>query len=285
MNRVQQAEPEIREDLRGRIEVFDQSIRSFENRLRAVERRLSLETQPVQRAERLFSSDSTDINIEGNSGSFATNSSFFPKRSSIAPESSIPANSYLSSTSPLILERNIPNFGLDAVIPSTEVSDTSVTAMESSSEASLPGYKIVNVNQLFSNVSESLRALQAALSDLSDYVHNDLRLEVDKLDIELKNLKDREEKTNGNLNEIFLRIDTIENQNRLTFGSIRIPLEISGIIGSSVLFLTGFLVWSGRWDIIRSPFFPLGLAILMAGAVFIKFYMVNRKKRSFGNRE
>ena len=30
MNRLHQAEPEIREDLQGRIEVFDQSIRSFE---------------------------------------------------------------------------------------------------------------------------------------------------------------------------------------------------------------------------------------------------------------
>jgi hypothetical protein len=126
--------------------------------------------------------------------------------------------------------------------------------------------------------------LQAALSDLSDYAHNDLKSEIDKLDIEIKNLKDKEEKTNEYLKGIELRVDTIENQNRLTFGSIRIPLEISGIIGSSVLFLTGFLVWSGRWDIIRSPFFPLGLAVLMAGAVFVKFYMVNRKKRLLGNR-
>lgn len=285
MNRVQQAEPEIREDLQGRIEVFDQSIRSFENRLRAVERRLSLETQPVQRAERLFSSDFNDSNTEENSGSNAANSSYFSKRSSIAPEPSIPANSYLTSTVPLFLERNIPNFELDSVIPSTEVPDASVIVMESSSEASLPGYKIVNVNQLFSSVSESLRALQVALSDLSYYVHNDLKLEVEKLDIEIKNFKDIEEKTNENLKGIGQRVDTIEDQNKLTFGSIRIPLEISGITGALVLFLTGLLVWSGRWDIIRSPFFPLGLAVLMAGTVFIKFYMVNRKKRLFGNRE
>ena len=284
MNRVQQADPEIREDLQGRIEVFDQSIRSFENRLRAVERRLSLETQPVQQAERLFSSNFTDYNIEENSGSIAANSSFFPKRSSIAPESSIPANSYLTGTVPSLSERNTPNFELDAVIPSTEASDISAIAMDSSSEASLPGYKIVNVNQLFSSISESLHALQAALSDLSDYAHNDLKSEIEKLDVEIKNLKDKEEKTNEYLKGIELRVDTIENQNRLTFGSIRIPLEISGIIGSSVLFLTGFLVWSGRWDIIRSPFFPLGLAVLMAGAVFFKFYMVNRKKKLLGNR-
>ena len=284
MNRVQQADPEIREDLQGRIEVFDQSIRSFEKRLRAVERRLSLETQPVQQAERLFSSNFKDYNIEENSGSVAANSSFFPKRSSIAPESSIPANSYLTGTVPSLSERNTPNFELDAVIPSTEASDISAIAMDSSSEASLPGYKIVNVNQLFSSISESLHALQAALSDLSDYAHNDLKSEIEKLDVEIKNLKDKEEKTNEYLKGIELRVDTIENQNRLTFGSIRIPLEISGIIGSSVLFLTGFLVWSGRWDIIRSPFFPLGLAVLMAGAVFVKFYMVNRKKRLLGNR-
>ncbi len=53
MNKIQQAEPEIREDLQGRIEVFDQSIRSFEKRLRAVERRLSLETPLPQQAGRI----------------------------------------------------------------------------------------------------------------------------------------------------------------------------------------------------------------------------------------
>jgi hypothetical protein len=285
LNKVQQTEPEVREDLQGRIEVFDQSIRSFEKRLRAVERRLSLETPPSQQAGRVFSGNFSDTYIEENAGAIAAGSPFLPQRPSVAPESSIPENSYLSGSIPSLSEGNIPNFALSAVIPSAEVSNASMISMDSSSEASLTGYKIVNINHLFSSLSEGFRSLQSALSELSNFAHNDLKSEIGKLDIELKSLKEREEKTNEYLKGIELRIETIENQNRLTFGSIRIPLEISGIIGSSVLLLTGFLVWSGRWDIIRSPYFPIGLAVLMAGAVIIKFFMVNSRKKSLVDKE
>ncbi len=112
-----------------------------------------------------------------------------------------------------------------------------------------------------------------------------MKSEIEKLNIEMKSLKDQEEKTNEYLKKLESRIETVENQNRFTFGSIRIPLEISGIVGSSVLFLTGFLVWSGRWDIIRSPYFSIGLAVLMAGAVIIKFFIANSKKQSLTNEE
>lgn len=98
--------------------------------------------------------------------------------------------------------------------------------------------------------------------------------------MEMQSLKDQESTTSEYVKKFEFRIEIIENQNRFTLGSIRIPLEISGIVGSSVFFLTGFLVWSGRWDVIRSPYFSTGLAVLMAGAVFIKFYMVNCKKKS-----
>ncbi len=192
MIKVQQAEPEIREDLQGRIEVFDQSIRSFEKRLRAVERRLSLENPPLQQAERVFSSTFSDIHTEENAGAIAAGSPFLPQRPSIAPESSIPENSYLSGSVPSLSEGNIPNFALSAVIPSAKVSNASMISMDSSSEASLTGYKIVNINHLFSSLSESLRSLQAELSELSNFAHNDLKSEIEKLDIELKILKDRE---------------------------------------------------------------------------------------------
>ena len=285
MNKVQQTEPEIREDLQGRIEVFDQSIRSFEKRLRAVERRLSLENPSLQQTERVFSANFSDIHLEEEAGAIAAGSPFLPQRPSIAPESSIPENSYLSGSVLSLSEGSIPNFALSAVIPSAKVSNASMISMYSFSETSLNGYKIVNINHLFSSISESLRSLQASLSELSNFAHNDLKSEIEKLDIELRILKDREEKTNKYLKGIELRIESIENQNRLTFGSIRIPLEISGIVGSSVLFLTGFLVWSGRWDIIRSPYFPIGLSVLMAGAVIIKFIVVNSRRKSLADKE
>lgn len=279
MNKVQQTEPEIREDLQGRIEVFDQSIRSFEKRLRAIERRLSLEISPSQQDRRIFSSNFSDIHTEVNAGAITGGSSFLPQRPSVTPEYSFPENSYLPSSIPALSEGSIPNFALSAVIPSTGVSNASMISVDNSSEASLPGYKIMNINHLFSNLSESLRALQAALSELSDFAHNGLRSEIEGLGLEMKNLKDQEAKTNEYIKKLESRIETFENQNRLTFGSLKIPLEISGIVGSSVLFLTGLLVWSGRWDIIRSPFFPIGLAILMALAVLSKFYSANYKKQ------
>ena len=114
MNKVQQTEPEIREDLQGRIEVFDQSIRSFEKRLRAVERRLSLETPPSQQAGRVFLSNYSDIHTEENAGAIAAGSSFLPQRPSIAPETAFPENSYLPGSIPLLSEGNIPSFALKA---------------------------------------------------------------------------------------------------------------------------------------------------------------------------
>jgi hypothetical protein len=103
---------------------------------------------------------------------------------------------------------------------------------------------------------------------------------MERLDLEIQNLRAQEIVEAEYIKNLQSRIEVLENQNRLTFGSLKIPLEISGIAGSSILFLTGFLVWSGRWDILRSPYFSTGLAVLMAGVVFMKFYMVNRKKKT-----
>ena len=136
---------------------------------------------------------------------------------------------------------------------------------------------------LFSSLSENIRSLQASVSELSNFAHTDLKSKIEKLDMEMQSLKDQESTTSEYVKKLESRIEIIENQNHFTLGSIRIPLEISGIVGSSVLFLTGFLVWSGRWDVIRSPYFSTGLAVLMAGVVFIKFYMVNCKKKSIAD--
>ncbi len=280
MNKLHQAEPEIREDLQGRIEVFDQSVRSFEKRLRAVERRLSLETPPALQAGRVFSGNFSGPFPEENAGSVAAGSSVFPQRSSVSPESSVPGNSFLSDLVPSISEGDISSFALSAVLPSGETSNLSMTSVDNSSEVSGTGYKIRSINDVFSSISESLRSLQVAVSELSNFAHNNLESEIEKLNLEIRNLKAQENTKNAYIKELESRIEIIENQNRLTLGSMKIPFEVSGVAGSSVLFLTGFLVWSGRWDVIRSPYFSTGLAVLMAGAVLMKFYLVNRKKKS-----
>jgi hypothetical protein len=279
LNKLHQAEPEVREDLQGRIEIFDQSIRSFEKRLRAVERRLSMEAPPGLQAGRLFSGNFSGLFPEENAGSIAAGSSIFPQVRSVSPESSIHGNSFLSDLIPSVSEGNVSTFTSSAALPAGEASNLSTISVDNSSEVSGTGYKIRSINEVFSSFSESLRSLQAAISELSNFTYNNLKPEIEKLDIELRSLKAQQDTKSAYIKELESRIEVLENQNRLTFGSIKIPFEISGVAGSSALFLTGFLIWSDRWDVIKSPYFSTGLAMLMAGAVFIKFYMANRRKK------
>ncbi len=287
MNKLHQEEPEIREDLQGRIEVFDQSIRSFEKRLRAVERRLSVETPPSLEAERVFSGNFSDPFPEENSGTIVACPAVFPQMPSVSPESSIPlhGNSLLSNSVPSFSEGNNSSLALSAVLPSGSTSDISILSVDNSSETSGTGYKIRSINELFSGLSESLRALQASISELSGFVHDNLKPEIERMDKEVQNFRDQETAKYEYIKKLESRIEFLENQNRFTLGSIKIPLEISGIVGSSALFLAGFLVWSGRWDIIRSPYFPMVLGVMMAGAVLMKFFIVNRTKKSLSDAE
>lgn len=279
MNKLRQADPEVREDLQGRIEVFDQSIRSFEKRLRAVERRLSMGASPELQTGRVFSGNFSGLFPGENAGSIAANSSIYPQVPSVSPEDSIRGNSFFSDLVPSVLEGNISNFEFSAVLPSSEPSNFSKLSGENSSEMPGADYKIKSINEVFSSLSESLRSLHAALSELSNFTHNNLKPEIEKLDMEFRNLKVQQDAKSEYIKELESRVEILENQNRLTLGSMKIPFEISGIAGSSALFLTGFLVWSGRWDVIKSPYFSAGLAILMAGAVFMKFYMANHRKK------
>lgn len=284
LNKLHQADPEVRDDLQGRIEVFDQSIRSFEKRLRAVERRLSMEASSELQAGRVFSGNFSALFPGENAGSIAASSSIFSQTPSVSPEASIRGNSSFSDLVPSVSEGNISNFEFSAVLPSGEPSNLSTFSEENSSGMSGADYKIRSINEAFSNLSESLHSLQTALSELSNLTHNNLKPEIEKLSMELCNLKVQQDAKNEYIKELESRIEVIENQNRLTLGSMRIPFEISGIAGSSALFLTGFLVWSGRWDVIKSPYFSTGLAILIAGAVLMKFYMANRRKKVLTDR-
>jgi hypothetical protein len=279
LNKLHQADPEVREDLQGRIEIFDQSIRSFEKRLRAVERRLSMGASPELQTSRVFSGNFSGLFPGENAGSIATHSPIYQQVPSVSPETSIRGNSFFSDLVPSVSEGNISNFEFSAVLPSSEPSNFSTFFGENSSEMSGTDYKIKSINEVFSSLSESLRSLHAALSELSNFTYNNLKPEIEKLDMEFRNFKVQQDAKREYIKELESRVEILENQNRLTLGSMKIPFEISGITGSSALFLTGFLVWSGRWDVIKSPYFSAGLAVLMAGAVFMKYYMANRRKK------
>jgi hypothetical protein len=285
LSKSYQVEPEIRNDLQGRIEVFDQNIRSFEKRLRAVERRLSLEAPQVLQAGKAYSGIFSDSFQEMSSVNSVAGSSVLPQGPSVSPDSSfsLPGNSLLSDSIPSITEDDISSFAFSAVLPSSEASNVSTTFLDSSSEVSGVSYRVRDISVLFSSLSESLRSLQAAVSELSDFVHSNLKPEIEKLDSEIEDIKGQENASEECVKRLESRIEFIENRDRFTLGSIKVPVEISGIAGSSVLFLTGLLILSGRWDIIRSPYFSTGLAVIMAGAVLLKFYMVNRKQKSLAN--
>lgn len=287
MNKSYQVEPEIREDLQGRIEVFDQSIRSFEKRLRAVERRLSIEAPAALQAGKPSSLNFSDSFPEESIGFASAGASIFPQVPSVFPEASIPlhGNALCFNSIPSFSEGNLQNFALSAVLPSNESSNFSMVSVDNSSDLSGTNSKIKTLNSFFSSLLENFNSLQASLSELSDFVHNDLKSEIEKLNLEVQNLKTQEKTAGESIKILESRIDILENQNRFTLGSIKIPLEISGIAGSSILFLTGFLVWLGRWDIIRSVYFPIGLAAVLAGAVFMKFYVLNSKKKALACNE
>ncbi|AKB35424.1 hypothetical protein MSSAC_0834 [Methanosarcina siciliae C2J] len=285
MSKSYQLESEIMDDLQGRIEVFDQSIRSFEKRLRAVERRLSLETPQTLKAGNFFSGMSHGSFQEVNPANLAAGPSVSPQGPSVSPETSFPSswNSPLSDSVSSLTEGDISAFAFSAVHPSSGASNASSIFLNSSSEVSGVSYRVKDLSALFTSLSESLHSLQAAISELSDFVHSNLEPEVEKLDNEIKGIQVREHALEEYMRKFESRIEAIENRDRFTLGSIKVPVEISGIAGSSVLFLTGLLIWFGRWDIIRSPYFSIGLAVILAGAVLLKFYTVNRKQKSLTN--
>lgn len=172
-----------KDDVLGRVESFDQSVRSLEKRLRAVERRLSVEVPAEDVAGTVFEPQQTQV-----SGDL---------RSAI----------------------------------------------------------------------ESIDRLRSDVEELRSIIQGSIREDIDKLSGRLEiALAEQDEK-----------LMRIEDRNRITIGSIKMPVELSGIIGALLLFITGGLIFAGRWDILRSPYFSLGLGIVLALAVLFKFYLVNRK--------
>lgn len=151
LSKSYQTEPEIRNDLQGRIEVFDQNIRSFEKRLRAVERRLSLDASQALQAGKAYSAVPSDSSQEVNFANFAAESSVTPQGPSVSPEVSfpLPGNSLLSDFVPSFTEEDISSFAFGAVLPSSEASNASMTFLDSSSEISGASYRVKDISVVF----------------------------------------------------------------------------------------------------------------------------------------
>ncbi|NPE29885.1 hypothetical protein HNV12_22900 [Methanococcoides sp. SA1] len=115
-------------------------------------------------------------------------------------------------------------------------------------------------------VVEDLSRLRSDMNELRDLVEVSIRTDLD-------NISERLDSTILEQNE---RIARIDDRNKITIGSIKMPVELSGIVGAALLLLTGGLIFLGRWDILRSPYFSLGLGMILAIAVLFKFYLANR---------
>jgi DNA repair exonuclease SbcCD ATPase subunit len=73
------------------------------------------------------------------------------------------------------------------------------------------------------------------------------------------------------------RLKRTEDRNRITIGSVKVPVELSGVVAAALIFFTGLLIMGNRWDIIRSPYFSFSIALVLAGAALLRFYMANKE--------
>lgn len=236
---------EIKNDTHGRIESFDQSVRSLERRLRAVERRLSIEVPPEDAAACAF--DTTEI----------------------------------------LLEQTRTQ--LSVIVKDVDRLETNIDDLKELVRENLR----TDMDDLHLLV-EDVDRLKTNIDDLNELVHKNLRTDIGDLhalvkDVDLlktniddlkgpvqESLRTDMDKLSDNIFEFGTRLERVENQNKITIGSIKVPIELSGVVGAVVLVVTGSLIFAGRWDIIRSPYFSFGIAGVLGAAVFVKFYLANR---------
>ncbi|MFA4957704.1 MAG: hypothetical protein WC556_12115 [Candidatus Methanoperedens sp.] len=79
------------------------------------------------------------------------------------------------------------------------------------------------------------------------------------------------------LSSIENRILKTEDVNKITIGKIKVPIEFSGLAAAIVMFVTGLLIYSDHWNIIRSSYYPIAIGLLFCAVVLVKFIMTNRK--------
>src|SRR3990172_9223605 len=97
---------------------------------------------------------------------------------------------------------------------------------------------------------------------------------VDEIRTEGRKLNEIEQKLAGlekTLDEKDNRIKKLENQNKITIGKIKVPIELSGLVAAIVLITTGYLISSGSWEIIRSSYYAIAIGILFGAVVLVKF--------------
>lgn len=114
---------------------------------------------------------------------------------------------------------------------------------------------------------------------------NEMREKLQEIDRKLTTLEKTTQETHLNdfgplksqLSSIESRILKLENVNKITIGKIKVPIEFSGLAAAIVMFVTGFLIYSDHWNIIRSSYYPIAIGLLFCTVVLVKFIMTTRK--------
>ncbi len=147
---------------------------------------------------------------------------------------------------------------------------------------------------------EQISSLEGKASDLREDDINSLKEQVEELQQQLHTLREGHQQTkhellNNKTNDHMLtltqtmqdqlgdmekRLKKAEERNRITIGSVKVPVELSGVVAAALIFFTGMLIMGNRWDIIRSPYFSFTIALVLAGAALLRFYIANKEPES-----
>ena len=127
--------------------------------------------------------------------------------------------------------------------------------------------KIQELDLQLAALNSQITELREENIKLSEQLEQDKNEDTEAFTLEIRN----------EISQLNMRLEKAENHNRINIGSVKVPVELSGIVGAAILILTGVLITAGRWDIIRSAYFSFAIAFVFAMAVLLKFYMVNSK--------
>lgn len=131
--------------------------------------------------------------------------------------------------------------------------------------------RILEMSSEISELNSQIKGLQKENKELSEQIEQQQKNDsqgYESLSAEMQN----------EISRLRILLEKIENRNRINIGSVKVPVELSGIIGALILAITGYLIMEERWDIIRSANFSFGIAFVFAAAVLLKFYIVNRNR-------
>jgi len=191
---------------------------------------------------------------------------------------------------------------VDSTVTST-VKKSSQEINNSESNQDING-RIEYIDQSLRSVEKRLQAVEKRLSiksfeppredsmtvaeihgSVDEVLLNEIRDKLQEIDRKLATLEKTTQETHandfGSLKSSLLlienRIFKLENVNKITIGKIKVPIEFSGLAAAIVMFVTGFLIYSDHWNIIRSSYYPISIGLLFCAVVLVKFIMTNRK--------